>query len=839
MSKRLSFFFILIFVTSFFSSAQEIKIDVSGQSLNTVLIEVWEQYNVQFSFDDRLLSKYKVTDSCTYSSPEDAIKSLLQGLPLTYEKKDKVFVIYKIRKSSKPNRVKKASTFHLSGQVLESGSQEPLPYSYVIVDNHLLATDFNGGFSYTSMSDSIFNIRVSHLGYYFLDTTINAGSKLQFELIPSSIGLSEVVITGKTIEKSTQIGDQAGMMKLNNKIARFLPGYGDNSVMNLLRLQPGILASGEQTNDLIIWGSYAGHSQVLFDGFTIFGLKNFNDNISAFNPLVAKDIEVFKGGFDARFGERVGGIVNITGKNGSTHKPCLTISANNMTLNVMSELPVLSKGSLLVSFRQTYYKLYNSEDLNIFGRRKNEPDRPGKIDINVLPDYMFRDMNIKYSTRVGERDFFYLSMYGGNDNFSYNINQQVNNRKLMKNTEEKNRQNGGSLFYGKKWRNGNNTNISVSYSGLTAGFSDNFLIKNIYNNKTDYRKNQITNNNLKEITGRIDNRFSINESSILEGGIGFVYNHISLDESIFSVPGVDIKKETQRINMFLQDNISIGNKLNMKLGFRVDYPHTLNKIYIQPRLSASFRINEHWKLNTAWGLYNQFISKASTVDSMGNYRYLWTICDNEDIPVLSSEHIVAGTSYHNNNFTFSVEGYYKKTDGLTQYYNSLSYNIQDIFKGKGRSYGLDFMIKKDINSHSGWVSYSLSRSEEYFSYFRYDNYRRSPQDQRHELKFATLINLDPFYFSANYVYGSGFPLAAFAIFAEKDTRYSRFDVSFIYKFAEKKYLGEIGLSVLNLFNTENIKFANFERVPGNQTSSINIHAEAIPFTPALYLKLAF
>ena len=60
---------------------------------------------------------------------------------------------------------------------------------------------------------------------------------------------------------------------------------------------PGILASGESTNDLVIWGSYAGHSQVLFDGFTIFGLKNFNDNISSFNPLMAKDIEVMKGGF--------------------------------------------------------------------------------------------------------------------------------------------------------------------------------------------------------------------------------------------------------------------------------------------------------------------------------------------------------------------------------------------------------------------------------------------------------------------------------------------------------------------------------------------------------------
>ena len=38
---------------------------------------------------------------------------------------------------------------------------------------------------------------------------------------------------------------------------------------------PGILAAGEQSNDLLIWGGYESHSQIKFDGFTVFGLKNF------------------------------------------------------------------------------------------------------------------------------------------------------------------------------------------------------------------------------------------------------------------------------------------------------------------------------------------------------------------------------------------------------------------------------------------------------------------------------------------------------------------------------------------------------------------------------------
>ena len=78
-----------------------------------------------------------------------------------------------------------------------------------------------------------------------------------------------------------------------------------------------------------------------FDGFTIFGLKNFNDNISSFNPLMVKDIEVHKGGFDAAYGERVGGIVNITGKNGNFNKPSFSRNALNGSIN--------SKGSSLLS----------------------------------------------------------------------------------------------------------------------------------------------------------------------------------------------------------------------------------------------------------------------------------------------------------------------------------------------------------------------------------------------------------------------------------------------------------------------------------------------------------
>jgi len=826
-------FLLLFLFVSLISFCQQVSVKAVSRPLNEVLIAFANTYNIQISFDDRDLSHYKVSLSGTFESPETALQKLIDGLPLEFVKNGDVFIIFPLKKPEKPE------SFSLTGQVLEKGSREPLPYSHVIINGHGMASDLKGSFAFLSSTDSAFSVKVSHLGYYILDTLIAGSGDLHFILTPSIIGLTEVEIKNSLVERSTLIGDQAGIMKLNHQIATFLPGFGDNSVFNLLRLQPGILASGEQTNELIIWGCYEGQSKVIFDGFTIYGLKNFNDNISSFNPLMAKDIEVFKGGYDALYGERVGGIVNITGKNGNTLKPSFSVNINNMTLNGIVEVPLFKNSSLVVALRHTYYELYNPGDLNSLIRRNNDNDTANDVDVNIIPDYRFRDINIKYSAKIHDRDLFYISLYSGNDRFSYSIEEPVKNVVITKNTGERNTQSGGAIFYGKTWKNGYSTNFSLNYSILKSNFSDDLTVERILMQQTDQVKDLNAQNIIRENTLQVDNRFPIHHSHILEGGMVFKSNKIELLEDTFNIVQANITGEARRLTLFIQDNITIGKRVDFKAGFRLTQALNLKRLYLEPRVSVSVKAGESFKFNAAWGIYDQFITKSSTLDDLGNYRYIWTVCDNIDVPVLHSMHYVVGTSYNHNDFTVSLEGYYKNITGLTRYIRNISNSLEGIYQGIGRSYGIDVMIKKDYKGHSAWVAYSIGRTEELFEYFKKDVYRRAPQDQRHELKLAALVNLDPFYISADYVFGSGFPSSP-SILAENpdNLTYSRLDISFIYKFLDRKLKGEIGLSVLNVLNTQNIKYANFERVATNQTNSINIYSEAIPLTPALYLKLS-
>ena len=105
---------------------------------------------------------------------------------------------------------------------------------------------------------------------------------------------------------------------------------------------------------------------------------------------------------------------------------------------------------------------------------------------------------------------------------------------------------------------------------------------------------------------------------------------------------------------------------------------------------------------------------------------------------------------------------------------------------------------------------------------------------------APILNFDPIYFTTNYVYGSGFPYGN-SLRQDQDAKnqeYSRLDASLIYKFLDRKVKGEIGISIINVLNTKNLKYSSFEKIPSNQVEDINIFTEALPLTPTLYLKIS-
>ncbi|RUT72923.1 TonB-dependent receptor [Ancylomarina longa] len=826
LSPLLLLFFILLISNSY---AQKIEINANNEELSEVFIDLRENYNFQFSYNNDLLSNYLVNIHKSFPTKEKTINFLLKKLPLNYEVSNGVFLIY-------PEE--KIIQYRIFGQILDKESLEPLPFSHLTVNDQPMASDEQGNFSFTSQTDSIFRILISHLGYFIEDTTVVSGDNQKFYLTAASTDLPEVTVTDKIVQTFIKEGNQAGNIKLNTKIAGFLPTNNDNSVFELLRMQPGILASGEQKNDLIIWGSYEGESQVLFDNITLWGLKNFYDDIGAVNPLVVKNIEVLKGGYEAKYADRVGGIVYITGKNGSRIKPGLNLTLNNITASGSYEHPIGKRSSILMAFRQTYYNLFKDEQIKYATTNVDQSNAAGNmpeyIQLDVAPDYKFHDLNLKFATNWENGDNFAISLMTGEDRYSYDVTNDlyVNSKKHK---FEGNNQYGGSINYGKVWKNGNTSNLSVARSDLNTKTSD---IISIHQTKTStdfFRRDDRTYNNIKEYQAKLKNMFVISEDQNLEAGLSYIYNDVDLREDSLGINVLHINSKTDRIGGYFQNNLTISNGFSIKAGFHASYPINLKKLYWEPRLSISLIATDRISFNAAWGLYKQFITKSSIVSDNERYRYIWVGADEKSVPVLESIHNVIGGSYHYNGFTFSMESYYKKTYGHTRYIRYR--NFEDVVIGDSKSYGLDVFVKKDFGEHTFWVSYSLGKTEEHFEYFPEGYYRRALHDQRHEIKAAGLLSLRPFYLSANYIFGSGFPIYKRynQVIAEPD--YNRLDAALIYKFSVKRVKYELGVLFQNVLNRNNITYESYERIPLDQINSISIFTESVPSSIRFYFKL--
>lgn len=869
--KTTIFFLILLLSLTGYAQPNSIKVEAHNQPLNSLLLQLRNQYDFQFSYSESELSHYKITASKSFKSKEDAVKYLLTGLPFSLKKVDEVFIIIPDKK--KPKAEEPKALTQITGQIVETGSFEPLPFSSILINNHPLLADVTGSFNYTVSADSLFHVRISHLGYYIYDTILYASTNRQYRLTPSTQHIAEILVQDKLVEKSTMVGESLGKITINHNISRFLPGQGDNQVFNLIRLMPGIQAAGEQSTDLLIWGSYEGQSHLTFDQFTLFGLKNYNDNISVVNPFMVKTIEILKGGLDAKYGDRVGGMVNIVGKNGNMQKPVFSLNVNPTTLNGMVEIPLFKKSSLMMAYRQTYYNLYNSSDFNIFSPTRPQPKgkanstklKSTTFDLSVYPDdYQFRDMNLKYSYNFDNKDQLFVSMYGGGDYFNLTADADITRQMKVKGkaeekllyvdflNKEENRQLGMSAFYSKVWSNSSSTKLVFSHSEFSRHLTEqiqttDLTTQNIYNSNSDSTSNFISENSF-----RVDHLVHLLKGHQVEFGGGF-YNNTAKISSYRKMQDI-LPFDTihhfsnNRIFVYLDDYLPIGSRLLLKTGARINLSDNKERFHFEPRISLSYKLTDAFKLTASWGRYHQFIYKEANVDRDQNYSFLW-VTSNGNTPVVKADHWVGELNYSKNNLTINLEAYYKQIHHISKrIYEQRTVGNQQTdgffpYFGNAKTYGIDLFAKKDFKRHSAWASYTLSKAFESLAPLgqTLPAYTLAPHHQLHELKVAGVLNIYKFYLSANYVYGSGLQILR-EVFADgtNDFSYNRVDAAITYKFTPRRLSGELGLSVLNLLDTQNLKYSNLRNFQlSEDLGDVRVYSNAVPFTPTLFLKLVF
>lgn len=813
---------LFLFVCVTVANTQTIKLFVENEPLSEVLFQLRDNYGVQFIFNPDDLKDCKITKNSSYNSADEAVDDLVKQCNLTYKKNGQVFIIIPAPQSVLTPVVQPKVYYTFTGFITDDKTGETLPSAIIKFKNRIISTDASGAFSFKN-TDSVVNVIIQYLGYYQKDTIFSAIKNNVVNLISQETVIPQVVVNANTSIFDLHIGKKPANLSINHQITTFLPGSNNNTIFNMLRLQPGIQASGEQTNDFTIWGAYQGQNLITFDNITLYNINTFYDNISIIHPLMIKEINVFKGGFNVDYSNRVGGVVEIIGKNGNFNKLSGNFDLNNNAVSAYFNIPIAHKFSLQTAFRRTI-----PDFIDLKTDLKPKSNREFYIPLNT-----FKDFNIKFAGKLNQKNNFYISSFFNDDSQDYSYQKNALHIYSVQG-EQVRKQNGSSFVYNKYFNNGSFLNLTSTVSDFNYFANSLMLLKNNnFSSDTTFIKSYSTN-------GVFETNLKTTYNTPAKGVNNFIFG------TDFSYISTDFKRDTNdfnlisfasegyKVGLFVIDQISLLGKIQINPGFRADYLSTTGKIYFQPRINFSFSFDKFIKLNASYGVYNQFISKNTLVDNMGNVLFLWNLSDNKSTKVQAAQHFTTGIIFNNKNFKISIETFFKKTDGISlMYFNK---NVQQLIRsfGNSRALGADFYLKTKFKKHEMWFSYTLSQTLEHFSYFTDDYFQLAPQNQTHEFKGVLVLNFSPIYFSTSYVYGSGLEFTKLYNNGEL-IPYCRLDFAIMYKFSLLKTDIQIGASILNAFNTENIKYNDLVILPSNRI----VYPKATPFTPMLNLNWKF
>jgi ferric enterobactin receptor len=777
--------------------------------------------------------------------------------------------------------------FTLSGKVRDKATGEALPFATLLVKGTTISavTNADGYFTLLKVPCDTSVLIAQYIGYdnseIFLTPYVQK-SNCMIDLKQSVKTLKAVNVIANKDDIVLENKSDVSTIKMTPRKLEKLPSFGEKDIMRSLQLLPGISASNESSSGLYVQGGTPDQNLVLYDGFTVYHVDHLYGFYSAFNANAVKDVQLYKGGFESKFGGRISSVTEITGKDGNQNKFNVGLDVSLLSVNAYMEVPIGKKFTSIIAFRRSYKGLiYNSifKKFNKSSTNQAQAEGPGgRQSRNTEVTSYFYDLNGKFTYRPNDRDIISLSIFNGADKLDNSSAMMAGgfgpsggNFGMSTTDLTKYGNIGASLKWSRKWNDKLYGNTIISYSNYYSD-RDRSEERNTTNISGDTlstnRMGIFENNNLRDYSIKTDYQQDLSPVIQLQYGLFGTFFDIDYQYAQTDTSSV-LNKDEQSIlaGGYLQARIKLfKDKFQLVPGLRLNYFEQTGKPYFEPRLSATYGLTKYLSIKAATGLYYQFVNRVTREDIMSGSRDFWLLSDGKTVPVSSAIHYELGLSYELPDYLFSVEGYYKTIDNLTEYslrFNSsplgVSYD-ENFYNGYGFSKGIEFLAQKKSGKLNGWIGYTLGQARNHFDVYS-DAYFPANQDVTHEFKIVGMYSFKRWDFSATWIFATGRPYTApsgaytvtlldgttqdyFTVTSKNALRlpnYSRADISVNYKLlmgskGEKKRrdIGYIGVSIFNLYNRKNVWYKEFTIEDG---AIIETNVNYMGITPNLTLSL--
>ncbi len=658
--------------------------------------------------------------------------------------------------------------FTINGRVGDSGSNEHLIGANIQVRGTSLGATTNGyGYFSITLDEGEHDIIISHIGYKSFSSKVDlkGNTYVSYSVNPNVVQLEEVEISSIANDINV-VSNIPSVSRLNISENSILTPYllGEVDVIQNSLLQPGIKAIGEDAGGIHIRGGRVDQNLILLDEALIYNPVHVGQ-VSVFNPEAINDVKIFKGFIPPAYGGRASSVIEVRQREGNKNEHNFSGGIGILSARLLAEGPIKKgKSSFLTSVRQSLF----NPSIESFASTSVRRER-----------ISFRDINIKINSNPNERNTYYLSGYFGNDRNTVGFNSI---------------RNWGNSTLTFRWNHLINPKLFSNFSSFISEYS--YKVESEEEPGAFVSTSRIVDYGIKS-----DFTYSFKPTNELNFGFSSIFHRLRPgDREPFDIDANTntIKLDTEHgleSAIYLSQQTEVGSFL-FNYGFRYSTFHnfgpeqifvyspdalpsdttvidTVNfsdgqliKFYdnFEPRLAVNWRLNETSSLKLAYSKTAQYLHLISNTRSPAPTD-IWKLSDTFIPPTVSEQYSIGFyKNFKQNMWESSLEFYYKDIIRNIAYKNGadlvFNENLErEVLINEGRAYGLEFFLKKKYGKLTGWLSYTLSRSETRFDENDEVTYIVNDFDKTHDFSTTWALTLsDRVSISSNFVFATGIPV---------------------------------------------------------------------------------
>ncbi|PYF74022.1 TonB-dependent receptor [Pedobacter nutrimenti] len=651
--------------------------------------------------------------------------------------------------------------YTISGTVKDAATGETLIGASVKLQsaslNTGLATNAYGFYSLTAQAGA-YSLLVSYSGYQSSVQKVQLSKAMTINVELAGVSaLQEVVISAAEKKNENVKSPLMGINKINMKDLDNVPVLlGEKDVLKTIQFLPGVKSGGEGNTGFFVRGGAADQNLILLDEATVYNSAHLLGFFSTFNADAIKDVSLYKGGMPAQYGGRLSSVLDVKMQDGNDKKFGVEGGLGLIASRIKAEGPLVkNKSSFMISARRTYIDLL----LKAFGDSVLKKNTLNFYDINAKVNYKFNDKNT-----------LFLSGYFGQDNI------------------------GIKDLFANDW---GNTTATIRFNHVFNNrlFSNTSFIYNRYSyaiELIDEKSNAKVKSMIRDLNFKQDFQY-FSSKHILRFGLQGTHHQIAPSDitttanSSFNPLSIE-KRYGLEFGAYLSDEWKMSEKFNLLFGLRLSQFSLLgpgkintysaagglvststyksgdfiqNYFNLEPRFSASYSVNDQNAIKASYNRNTQnihILSNSGTSSPTDQY-----VMSSNNIKPEIGDQVALGyfKNTDQNTYEFSAEIYYKWLQNQIDYRDGADLTANNeveslLLYGKGRAYGIELYGKKTRGRLTGWISYTLSKTERQFDGINQGKYFPARQDRTHDLSLVAMYNLNKRWsVSANYIFNTG------------------------------------------------------------------------------------